>query len=93
MSAVLTPEQADQVVADIELLKDIRRATADLRDAEIGVHEPVGLTFSTRENGRDLSICFVNGGSPWLANVALQAMEREVKARLASKDIEVQEAA
>ena len=90
MSAVLEHDQIQPVIDDLELLKEIRRAIEDLRNAELTNGERVVVTFSSREGVRDAPICFVHSGSEWLANIALQAMEREVKARLASAGIEVE---
>lgn len=90
MSAVLEHEQIQPVIDDLDLLKEIRRAMSELRDAEISAGERVQITFSAREGVREAPICFVHEGSRWLATVALQAMEREVRARLASAGIEVE---
>lgn len=90
MSAVLAHEQIRDVINDLELLQDIRSAMRDLRDSEVKPGERVCLTISSKGGIKEMPICFVHGGSEWLAAVALQAMEREVKNRLASKDIDVE---
>jgi hypothetical protein len=93
VSAVLAHDQIDGVVADLELLKDIRRAREELRDAEFKADERVTLTISTTSGIKEQPVCFVHGGSEWLASVALRAMEREVLTRLSTKDISVEEPA
>lgn len=92
MSAVLAHEQIRSVIDDLELLQDIRRAIEDLRDSEVEPTERVMLTISSKTGAKESPICFVHGGSEWLASVALLAMEREVASRLASKNIEVEAA-
>lgn len=92
MSAVLAHEQIRSVIDDLELLQDIRRAIEDLRNSEVEPSERVTLTISSKVSAKESPICFVHGGSEWLAGIALRAMEREVASRLASKNIEVEAA-
>jgi hypothetical protein len=90
VSAVLEHQQIQPVIDDLERLQNIRNAMRELRESEIGADERVQITFASRDSVREVPICFVHEGSVWLANVALQAMEREVKSRLASAGIEVE---
>ena len=84
----MTFDQIDTVMADLEMLKDIRRASRDLKESELD-NDALCLTLS-EAGGKGLQVASVRIPSFWFAHVAIDAMEREVLSRLAAAGVNME---